>query len=76
MRWNLESIPDVVDLRFFAVFDAHLDDVEPPWQGACAQLLQPRIRSAFDQSLLFLIHRIQSADFTAFAAGFHLNKNQ
>lgn len=66
----------MIDPRFVAILDAHLDDVEAPWQIPGAQSLEPVIRSALDQSLFVFSNRIEAANPAAFPAGFHFDEEQ
>lgn len=72
----LESIPDVVHARGFAVRDQDLDHIEAPRQLAGAQTFEPCVGPAFDQALFLFIHGIERPDFRGFVAGFHLDEQQ
>lgn len=72
----LESIPDVVDSRDFPIRDEDFDHIEAPRQLAGSEAFEPGIGAAFDQALLFLVHRVQRADLRVFVAGFHLDEQQ
>lgn len=72
----LERVLHMIDLRSLSIFDAHLDDVEAPWQIPGAQSLEPVIRSALDQPLFVLSDCIEAADFSAFLTGFHFDEKQ
>lgn len=66
----------MIDLRSLSIFDAHLDDVEAPWQIPGAQSLEPVVRSALDQSLFVFSNSIEAADFAAGLAGFYFDEKQ
>lgn len=72
----LERVFDLIDLRRFAFFQQDFDDIESPWQAACAQFPEPGIRASLDQGDFFLINRIKRPDFGVSASGFDFDKQQ
>jgi hypothetical protein len=66
----------MIDPRPVSILNAHLDDVESPWQIPRAQTLEPVIRSALDQSLFVFSNSIEAADPAAFLAGFYFDEKQ
>lgn len=72
----LERIPHVIQTRFFSLFHVNFDHVVAPWQIAGAELLEPGIRSAFDQELFGFVDGIQRPDFGAFAPCFDFHEEQ
>ncbi len=66
----------MIDAWFRTIFDMDFDHVEAPWQVAGAEALEPGVRAAFDERLLGFVHRVEWADFSALAAGFHFHEEQ
>ena len=72
----LESVFDSHHARLFPVLHINFDNIESPGDVPGSKSLQPGVRAALDELLLFPVHRVQRSDACAFAAGFHLDEKQ
>ena len=71
-----KCVVHVIHPRKLPIREIHLDDIETPRDGSCAQPPQPFVRSAFDEPLFFPAHSIEGPDRCFRTTGFHFDEKQ